>query len=466
MKSRLDLLLLMTLLSAFVAWCGSTPALAGGKPVPAFSATPLLSADAADALRPPGSTPGDEGPSPVVFPEQTLPLRFNHQKHVKQLGVGCATCHGAAKTSQKSADSLLPPATRCDGCHGTNHRNLSAVTTDEPRPLGQCSFCHVGYDPKRPNIVARVVVPKPNLRFNHQKHVTGQRIACARCHGKVEELTLATRDQLPRMKECITCHVLGSGDGTGGMAPLGAKAAPASKAAPARAKASGACTTCHLSEPNGLLTTVFKSGKLLPPPWLHDAGHGADFIERHKLIAGDDSRFCANCHQPRFCVGCHDGNVRPRRIHPNDFLSQHTIAARQDNPRCTTCHQQQSFCLTCHQRAGVTMSGPVGNFAGRGRFHPAKSVWTDAPRTSAHHAWEAERNLNACVSCHQERDCAMCHATRNVGGRGPNIGGGGGQGVNPHPVGFSARCQQALRQNPRPCLTCHLPNDQDLQRCR
>ena len=462
MKSRPHLLLLMTLLAAFVAWCGSTPALADAKLVPSASAALPMSDDVPEASRPPGSVPDDEGPSPVVFPEQKLPLHFNHQKHVKQLGIGCATCHGAAKTSQKASDSLLPPATRCDGCHGTNHRNLSAVTSDEPRPLGQCNFCHTGYDPKRPNVVARVLLPKPNLRFNHQKHVTGQRMACGTCHGQVQELTLATRDQLPRMKQCVTCHVLGSGDGSGGQPALAAKARPGA----ARAPASGACTTCHLSEPNGMLTTAFKSGKLLPPPWLHDAGHGSDFIERHKLVAGDDSKFCANCHQPRFCVGCHDGNVRPRRIHPNDFLSQHPVAARQDNPRCTSCHQQQSFCLTCHQRAGVAMSGPVGNFAGRGRFHPPAAVWTEGPRSPSHHSWEAERNLNACVSCHQERDCTSCHATRNVGGRGPAIGGGGGQGVNPHPVGFSGRCQQALRQNARPCLTCHSPNDQDLQRCR
>jgi hypothetical protein len=459
MKSRPDLLLLLTFLSAFVAWCSSGPVLAGSAALPAASASAMTADDASDALRPPGSAANDDGPSPVIFPEQALPLRFDHQKHVKQLGMSCTTCHGAAKTSQNSAESLLPPATRCDGCHGTNHRNLSAVTSDEPRALGQCNFCHVGYDKKKPNVVARVLLPKPNLRFNHQKHVTGQRIACGRCHGKVEELKLATRDQLPRMQECVTCHVLGSAGGQSAPASLGAKAAP-------RARASGACTTCHLSEPNGMLTTAFKSGKLLPPPWLHDAGHGSDFIERHKLIAGDDSRFCANCHQERFCVGCHDGNVRPRRIHPNDFLSQHPVAARQDNPRCTSCHQQQSFCLTCHQRAGVAMSGPIGNFAGRGRFHPPKSVWTEGPRSASHHAWEAERNLNACVSCHQERDCAMCHATRGVGGRGPNIGPAGGQGVNPHPAGFGGRCQQALRQNARPCLTCHLPNDQDLQRCR
>ena len=67
-----------------------------------------------------------EAPSPVVFPEQSLPLRFNHQKHVKQLGMSCTTCHSVARTSQKSADSLLPPATRCDGSFSGRIRLISA----------------------------------------------------------------------------------------------------------------------------------------------------------------------------------------------------------------------------------------------------------------------------------------------------------------------------------------------------
>lgn len=456
MIGRGPLLLLLTLLSAVLAWCTGGSARADDGPRLAPSAAPALQ----PTWRPPGASSDEAGPSPVVFPEQVLPLRFNHQKHVKQLGMGCPACHGAARTSQNSADSLLPPATRCDGCHGTNHRNPLGVSSDEPRPLGQCAFCHVGYDPARPQLVQRVRLPKPNLRFNHRKHVTDARMPCARCHGAVEELGLATRDQLPRMKGCVTCHVLGSSDA--GSVPRAAlvKTDPARRRAP-----SGACPTCHLSNASGLLTTAFPSGKLLPPPWLHDAGHGADFLQRHKIIAGDDSRFCANCHQERFCVGCHDGSVRPRAIHPNDFLSQHAVAARQDNPRCTSCHQQQSFCLTCHQRTGVTMSGPLGNLGSRGRFHPPPSLWTDSPRSAQHHAWEAQRNLNACVSCHQERDCAMCHATRRVGGPGPGLG-GAGQGVNPHPVGFVSRCEQALRQNARPCLTCHSPNDPELLRCR
>jgi hypothetical protein len=457
MNARVGLLVMMSLLAAFLAWCSGGPALAEGPPLRVGASALSDGQDVPLVFRPPGAFADDDGPSPVIFPEQALPLRFNHNKHVKELGVGCVTCHATARTSEKSADSLLPPATRCDGCHGTNHRNLSAVSSDEPRPLGQCGYCHTGYDPKRPNVVERVLIPKPNLRFNHQKHVVGANMPCARCHGKVEELGLATRDQLPRMKECVTCHELGSAD-------VGRK--PSSTAnQPNKPKPSGACATCHLTEPSGVLTTSFPSGKMLPPPWLHNAGHGSDFIERHKHVAGDDSQFCANCHQERFCVGCHDGNVRPRKVHPNDFISQHPIAARQNNPRCTSCHQQQSFCLTCHQRAGVAMSGPVGNFTNRGRFHPPKSIWTDGARTPAHHAWEAQRNLNACVSCHQERDCAMCHATRGVGGRGPNLF-GKGQGVNPHPAGFASRCRQALRQNARPCLTCHSANDQELLKCR
>ena len=457
-KGRTDLLLLVMLLAAlFALFSKAEPAQALDKTLE-HGLRPLAETeDVPENLRPPGAFHDDGGPSPVIFPEQDLPLRFNHKKHVKELGVACTTCHDAAKTSRHSADSLMPSATRCDACHGTNHRNLSAVTTVETRPLGQCGFCHRGYDSSKPNLVARLVLPKPNLRFDHQKHVVQEKMACVHCHGKVEELELATRDQLPRMKQCITCHTLGESD---------AGSPKASVNATAKRKPSGACRTCHLAEPSGLLKTTFASGKLSPPPWLHDAGHGPDFIERHKRIAGDDSQFCANCHQERFCVGCHDGNVRPRQVHPNDFISQHPIAARQNSPRCTSCHQQQSFCLSCHQRAGVSLSGPVANFANRGRFHPPKSLWTDGPRSGSHHAWEAQRNLNACVSCHQERDCALCHATRSVGGRGSMVPASPGQGVNPHPTGFLQRCRQALRQNARPCLTCHDSNDSDLSKCR
>ena len=387
-----------------------------------------------EALRPPGSLPDDGGPSPVIFPPQTLGIRFNHARHVKELGMTCTTCHDAAKTSRKSADSLLPAATRCDACHGSDHRKSPVESGAEL--LGQCGYCHVGYKPGDGQRVARLEIPPPNLRFDHALHAA-RSIDCKRCHGDVGALELATFDQLPRMKGCFGCH----------------EAESTRKGVPSRA-----CPTCHLTERGSLMKTSFPGGKLVPPAWLHDAEHGSDWIERHKKVAANDGRFCARCHEERYCAGCHDGRVKPRRVHPNDFISMHPVQARRNEPRCTSCHQEQSFCLSCHQRAGVTLTGPSEVLAGRGRFHPPPSIWTDGPRTASHHAREAERNLNACVSCHIERDCATCHATAKVGGRGGEL--------NPHPPGFSSRCGSALRKNARPCLVCHDPADSNLGRCQ
>lgn len=418
------------------------PVVHGLAPLPGDAPVPL-------ADRPPGAVANDGGPSPAIFPPQTLTIRFNHKKHVKELGLTCTTCHDKAKTSKESRDSLIPKPTRCDACHGSDHRDLSNVTTDDDALISQCGFCHIGYARGDGNRVARQSIPRPNLRMNHAVHLA-RNIQCAQCHGSVENLELATRDQLPRMKGCFNCHRMHG---------------------PAQGAAKGECVTCHLTVRGGVMKTAFASGKLEPPRWLHDAGHGPDWIERHKQVAGADSQFCANCHQERYCTDCHDGRVRPRKVHPNDWIGMHSMAARQNNPSCTSCHRLQTFCVSCHQRAGITMRGPYEAYQGRGRFHPPQQVWSYPPRSSQHHAWEAQRNINACVSCHSERDCAECHAKTNVGGRGwGGVGNGdsglGGQGVNPHPRNFRDRCAGALRRNARPCLVCHHPADPQLDECR
>ena len=397
-----------------------------------------------EADRPPGAQPNDNGPSPAIFPPQALTIRFNHQRHVQDLKLSCTSCHEKAKTSHKSADSLLPKGTRCDTCHGSDHSNPVRVSADPKDAMAQCAYCHLGYSRSAGNRVAPLSVPKPNLRFDHALHVS-RNIGCAQCHGAVENLELATRDQLPRMRACLNCH----------QAP-----------APAAGRARSECRTCHLTDPTGMIQVSFASGPLSPPSWLHDAGHGPDWIERHKAVAGNDTRFCANCHSEKYCADCHDGRVRPRRVHPNDWLSMHPVASRENQQKCASCHRDQSFCLSCHQRLGISMSGPFANAVERGRFHPAKSEWTDGPRTARHHAWEAQRNISACVSCHVERDCAICHATAAMGGRGSGFPAGQGRGTNPHPIGFRSRCASALRQNARPCLVCHAPDDPNLLDCR
>jgi Cytochrome c7 and related cytochrome c len=399
----------------------------GLTPLPDDAEVPL-------AWMPPGSA-ASPLPSEAIFPPQTVTLRFNHKKHVKDLGQGCKTCHASAYASVSASDRLLPrPADTCDKCHDADHKDLAHVTAGA-RADGQCAFCHLGDHAGEDGKVAPTQIPTPNLHFPHRSHLA-RNIQCGQCHGRVAELQLATRAELPRMAGCLACHGM-SGAAAG--------------------EAKGTCTTCHLAEPDGRMRTSLAGVALVPPRWLHGADHTPDWIERHKSVAADDSAFCGSCHKDRYCADCHDGRVRPRRVHPNDWLSMHPEAARQDNPRCTSCHAEPRFCLDCHMRAGVARDAPIGNRVAGRRFHPPPSVWTTAPRGPMHHAWEATRNLNACVSCHTERDCSTCHATK-----GPS----GGQGIDPHPSGFRDRCALALQRNPRPCFVCHQPRDAALGSCR
>jgi hypothetical protein len=386
------------------------------------------------AMLPPGSDDPDMGPSDVIFPQQQITVRFNHAKHLgKEIGTKCKTCHAGAYTSVTANDALTPKGELCDACHSTDHTDLSHVKPGDDE-MGKCAFCHVGYKESDGNTVAAVSLPRANMLFNHKAHAD-RNIACAQCHGAVDQLELATRDQLPRMQGCFNCH----------QKPDSAS----------RGEAKSACDTCHFRGDRGtVIKTMFASGTLRPPRWLHNAEHTPDFLARHKEVAADDSQFCANCHKEDFCTDCHDGRVRPRTIHPNDYINMHAIEARMETQKCQSCHREQSFCLDCHLRVGVGESSPP-NAKDNARFHPPKSIWSDPPRKIGHHSFEAERNLNQCVSCHTERDCVVCHGGAGIGG-----------GFDPHGNGFVAGCAREYRRNPRPCLVCHEPSDRNLTSCK
>jgi cytochrome c7-like protein len=407
---------------------GEAPTVHGVAPLPGDRLVP-------HGLLPPGAPNPDTGPSKVIYPTQHVTIRFDHAKHLgREIGATCKTCHPGATTSRRTSDRLTPSGEVCDRCHFTDHSNRALVKSADAA-MGQCAMCHQGYRPEDGNRVAPLELPRANLVFDHKSHAD-RNIACPQCHGAVREIELATRDQLPRMSGCLRCH----------QAPDSASLGDAKSA----------CETCHLRGPTGTarIQTMFPSGTLRPPRWLHNAEHTPDFIERHKSVAADDSAFCANCHKEDFCTDCHDGRTRPRDIHPNDYLNMHAIEARMNTERCTSCHQQQSFCLDCHLRVGVAESSPP-NAKDSGRFHPAKSIWSDPPRKPGSHGFEAERNLNACVSCHTERDCVACHGALGIGG-----------GFDPHTSGFVGRCATQFNRNPRPCFVCHEPGDAVLAQCR
>ena len=354
-------------------------------------------------------------PSPIIYPPQRIALRMNHA-HPAHLRLRCERCHQGATDSERAGDRLIPEEASCAPCHDAE-LDRSQARSDT------CGLCHVGSDGTH---VVASVWPSPRLRFSHQQHAR-LGVRCLDCHSDIQRRQTATASDLPTMEQCWECH---------GTAGLGGD------------QASGECSTCHLTEPDGRLRTAFGHGaertELLPPRWLHGLDHDRDFMVRHRWVAADQGELCAACHTERECVACHDGRVRPTSIHPSDFLTHHGPMARRNEPRCASCHTTQRFCTECHARLGLSpMAAPA--FAAGARFHP--------PPFTATHGIEARRSMTTCTSCHAERDCVVCHGARGVG-----------TGISPHPPGYAERCRSDLQRNPRACVTCH--GDAIDARCR
>ena len=316
-----------------------------------------------------------------------LATNFSHVKHSK---VGCDFCHGTASRSRRADDVLLPGKELCTTCHaeksGAPKELLGAAGTGGLR----------------------------QLRFDHAAHAQKQ-ISCQRCHLGSAELDAGRG--LPKMADCQTCH-------DSRRMPL---------------HAASRCQTCHLAEPDGMLTTQLATGALIPKSG--DLMHSPSFRTDHSRVAGARSANCESCHRQDFCQSCHNGIVKPLDFHGNDFLTRHPVDARRASAKCQSCHRPQTFCLGCHERAGVGGGLPGQAFLpGAGAaFHP--SGFQDD------HGSAARRNLRTCASCHREDSCMECHSTMP----------GGKSKTSPHPSSWrgSVRCQSLVEKNPRVCQRCH-----------
>ncbi len=373
---------------------------------------------------------GDSSRAPVsdvIYPQQSLPLRFDHAEHLA-MKVDCDFCHEDAAESRSSIDDLIPTEESCASCHDID-RTIPDKAVPAGKPPARCDACHVGFVAGQ--AVARVRVPVPNLKFDHRAHVS-RGVACTVCHGDLaaEKIGVATRDQLPKMRLCLTCH-----DGR---------------------KASSRCTTCHIAD-QGMVQTNFPEGQLVPSGSLRGDAHDLTFRSNHRDVADNDPDYCGSCHRKSECVECHNGVIKPMDFHAGDYVSQHALDARRNQPDCGTCHRLQTFCVGCHSRSGVTDDGrgsefraPSTGLPGR-RFHP--DGWLDTnggvilqSRGPMHHSFQAQRNIRQCASCHREEFCKRCHTAEP-----------GSLRINPHPAGWagSRRCRALAARAGRMCLRCH-----------
>ncbi|RMG99118.1 MAG: hypothetical protein D6705_04140 [Deltaproteobacteria bacterium] len=376
-----------------------------------------------------GTAYGPAAADSPVYPRQTIPLRFDHDRHVRGVGLACVRCHRKAPTSRTPADDLLPSGRICDECHGSDHA-LGAG----PKAAGQpaCSACHVGAT--QASIRAVVDLPTPLLHFDHAAHLA-RGATCETCHGTMQGVRLATTLQLPREGTCLGCH-----DGL---------------------SAPSECGVCHPTRSDGRLVVRARDERTLPvlvprgrSTW--GMAHDLAFVRDHRAVAKARPDGCRTCHDEPFCIDCHAGAVRPMRIHAPSYLTTHAVDATAKTMDCAACHASQTFCLGCHERLGFggRASGPFG-IGGGGRVHP-EAGWVGPKGAGQGHAFEAQRNLAACASCHTEDSCLACHAT--TGAKAPGID------ADPHGPGFagSSRCLALEARSRRTCLTCHAPGDPNL----
>lgn len=350
--------------------------------------------------------------SPVVYPLQRLPVTFSHARHA-QRGAACAACHAAAATSQSAVDDLLPTEAPCRACHAIDRAQPSAAA---------CGKCHPGYQVGAP-VQQTYLTPAP-LKFAHARHAA---TPCARCHGDMAGVDLATTKQLPTMASCMQCHTAG-GD-------------------------PGHCTDCHLAQRGGLMDTRFAQGDLVPDKTGMGDAHGPDFATRHALEARQPNATCNACHDQSECTACHQGVTKPTDFHPGDYTFTHAIDARRGKPDCSACHRLESFCVGCHERSGVATRAATdfNDVDPTRRFHPPGWAATTGGLAQNLHAQDARRNISSCTSCHREEDCQKCHTAEK------------GQGnVSPHPKDWrgSARCKALDRSNRRMCLRCHIAQNE------
>ena len=377
-------------------------------------------------------------PSPrstLIYPEQQIPLRMVHQRHLDN-GLVCEVCHSSALSSTETADRNLPDHTLCAACHRAEQPDAGALF-----PKSACATCHEGWTegahtqigpdlrplpdaPKPPP----VVLPPARLTFSHALHI-GQGAVCLDCHSGIETAERGTVDHLPTMATCLGCH-----DG---------RSAP------------DECSTCHLQDQTTgrLLTDLFGTDPLAPSGRYRPDDHGdPEWIRRHEFAARADQEQCAGCHAPSQCLDCHDGVQKDQRLHPGDWQMTHGLEAQRRTLQCLACHDSERWCADCHDGVAVARGrfpGVTGDPPGGAAFHPAGWEGVLGEIAGAeHHSHVARRSLETCQTCHTEDQCIECHSF-----------------VNPHADRFAdPKNWQFGQGSGAVCMRCHLPDDPHLSR--
>ncbi|HEX2831244.1 MAG TPA: cytochrome c3 family protein [Burkholderiales bacterium] len=119
------------------------------------------------------------------------PIPFSHKHHAGDDGIDCRYCHASV---DRAAFAGLPATEVCLTCH-------SQLYTDAP----VLNALHESAATATPIAWRRVHDLPDFVYFDHGIHVT-RGIACAQCHGHVEEMPVVRRVAPLTMQWCLECH--------------------------------------------------------------------------------------------------------------------------------------------------------------------------------------------------------------------------------------------------------------------
>jgi hypothetical protein len=127
------------------------------------------------------------------------PIPFNHQLHVKRVGIICDTCHEHASDR---AHAGLPRLEVCMDCHRktTPQNPAGAALVESMRKLAK-----EGGD----LLWIRVYQLPAHVYFSHQRHTEAGGLECTTCHGDMSALSTPPAAPIARtvqMDNCLACH--------------------------------------------------------------------------------------------------------------------------------------------------------------------------------------------------------------------------------------------------------------------
>jgi hypothetical protein len=130
-------------------------------------------------------------PEHVALEPVEQPIPFSHKHHVGDDGIDCRYCHTSV---EQSGFAGLPSTSICLTCH-------SQLFVDSPK----LALLHESARTNKPIRWVRVHDLPDFVYFEHDIHVR-KGVACAECHGKVDQMPLTWRVASLDMQWCLHCH--------------------------------------------------------------------------------------------------------------------------------------------------------------------------------------------------------------------------------------------------------------------